>query len=345
MRTLFFSGGREGGEVRDGTCPDPRRSPAQFMIRRLLILWFTVSRLSAGPVIVPAAAQPEFSRKLPGIVGLSGLAWCRGDLYYAVSDRQRALLPLRITLDPASGRITAVKMESPVPLPSPLRDYEDIACDAARGRVFLSTEAPPALAAFSLKGRTLPAPVLPRVFQSARRNLGMESLTRDTATGRFWTANEDTLPADGAISNDKSGGLVRLQEFAAAGQPTRQFAWRTETSGLRLAGSGTGVTALGALPGGELIVMERVVMGISLEVRLYLAGFTGATDTSQLPALAGAKFTPAQKTLLFKKATGLTNYEGLATGPLLAGGSRALILVADSGSADTHTFLALRLEK
>ena len=171
----------------------------------------------------------------------------------------------------------------------------------------------------------------------------MEALTRDPLSRRLWTANEDTLTPDGAVSSDQAGGVVRLQEFDADGRALRQFAWRTETSGLRVCGSGTGVSGLCLLPDGSLIVMERVVIGVYLEVRLYLAGFAGATDTARLPALAGVNFTPAQKTLLFKKATGLTNYEGIAAGPVLTDGSRALLLVADSGTSTRHTFMALRL--
>ena len=290
-----------------------------------------------------AGEQPEFSLKAENVCGLSGLSWYEGDRFYAVSDRAQALLPLRITLNAKTGGITAIKLEPPVMVKPALSDWEDLACDAAGGRVFVSTEQPPGLAAFSVAGKPLRAPVLPEVFRAARPNLSMESLTRDAASGRMWTANEDTLPADGDVSSDKAGGLVRLQEFGANGKPRRQFAWRTETSSLRIRGSGTGVSALCLLPDGSLLVMERVVAGITLEVRLFLAGFTGATDTSNLASLAGTAFVPAQKRLLYKRGCGFTNYEGLTAGPALQDGSRSLLLVADSGEGSVHQFLALRL--
>jgi hypothetical protein len=135
---------------------------------------------------------------------------------------------------------------------------------------------------------------------------------------------------------------VRLQEFDAKGNAARQFAWRTDSPNAKLGGGGTGLTGLCALPGGELIVMERVVASLHLETRLYLATIGEATDISKTPDLANAKFTPVQKTLLFSKNTRFTNFEGIAAGPVLKDGSRSLILVADNGSGDTHVFMALR---
>ena len=307
-------------------------------------VFFSVARAAmAGLVVSPAGKIPEFSLTVESVVGLSGLAWSKDDLYYAVSDKARAIVPLRLTLDPDTGLIVAGKMEAPVPVETNASDFEDIACDAAGGRVFISMEQPPGIEGFTSAGKPLGPVKLPAVFLTARGNIGMECLTRNAATGRSWTANQDTLTADGPVSSDKAGGLVRLQEFDAAMRPLRQFAWRTELSGFRIAGSGTGVTALCLLANGQLLVMERVVGGLTLEVRIFLAGLEKATDTSSLPALEGAAFTPAQKHLLFTWPCGFTNFEGMAAGPVLKDGSRSLILVADSGKGATHRFLALRI--
>ena len=145
------------------------------------------------------------------------------------------------------------------------------------------------------------------------------------------------------VSSSKAGGLVRLQEFDAAWKPLRQFAWRTDTSSLRIQGSGTGVTGLCLLPDGSLLVMERVFAGLMLEIRIFLADLSAATNTSAIPALEGAAIVPAQKQLLYKKVTGFTNFEGIAAGPMLNDGTRSLILTADSGNGTVHTLLALRL--
>lgn len=311
---------------------------------RCLLFFYAARAALAGPAIEAAGDSAEFSFTAENLCGLSGLTWCREDLYYAVSDRQQAVIPVRITLDRTTGLITAAKTEPAVPVKTALSDFEDIAWDAARSLVFVSTEKPAAIAGFSLTGKPAPPVALPRAYLKTRPNLSMESLTRNAAAGRAWTANEDTLPADGAVSSPESGGLVRLQEFDAVWKPLRQFAWRTEPSAMRFRGSGTGVSALCLLDGGSLIVMERVVVGVTLEVRLFLAHFTGSTNTAPLPALAGVEFTPARKQLLYRKASGLTNWEGLAAGPRLDDGSQSLILIADSGNGTVHSLLALKIK-
>jgi hypothetical protein len=48
---------------------------------------------------------------------------------------------------------------------------------------------------------------------------------------------------------------------------------------------------------------------------------------------------------LLSRSTRTTNYEGIALGPVLQDGSRSLILIADSGSGDVHSFLALKFSE
>ena len=311
---------------------------------RLPVFLVAARAALAGPLIEAAGTKPEFSFTVENVCGLSGLTWCRDDLYYAVSDRQRALIPLRINLDPATGQITAAKAEAAVPVKTSMSDFEDITWDAADNLVFISAENPAAIAGFTVNGKAALSVNVPPVFLKARGNLSMESLTKNAAVGRAWAANEDTLPADGAVSSPEAGGVVRLQEFDAAWKPLRQFAWRTERSGARFNGSGTGVTGLCLLDNGSLLVMERVINGLTLDMRLFLADFTGATDTAQLPALAGASFTAVRKHVLYRKAAGLTNWEGLAAGARLTDGSQSLILIADSGTGTTHALLALKVK-
>lgn len=311
----------------------------------LRLAFFLACRAAvAGPVIVAAVPKPEFSFTMENVCGLSGLTWCRDDLYFAVSDRLQAIVPLRISLDPATGGIIAAKGETVVPLKTALEDFEDIAWDAASNQVFISSEKPAAIAGFALNGKPGPMVNLPGVFLKARRNLSLESLTKNATVARAWTANEDALPADGAVSSPEAGALVRLQEFDAGWKPLRQVAWRAEKSGARFGGSGTGVSGLCLLDDGSLLVMERVVIGVTLEVRLFLADCTGATDTTTLAGLSGVAVTAAQKHLLYRKTTGLTNWEGLAAGPRLADGSQSLILIADSGKGKVHSLLALKVQ-
>lgn len=321
-----------------------RRYPCTHRMRFFFALLGLTSAVAvAGPTIIPAGRQPQLTVVLKDVSELSGLSWCKEDLYYGVSDTKPGIFPLRLTIDPATGMLTAVRAETPIAVSSRRTDFEDIACDAARGQLFISTERTPAIEAFDLTGKRLTAPVLPPVYQQARFNKAMEALTREPSTGKLWTANEDTLTPDGELSSGSRGGVVRLQEFDAKGNAARQFAWHTDSPGAKLGGGGTGLTGLCALPTGDLIVMERVVASLHLETRLYLATIGTATDISKIPSLLTAKYTPVQKTLLFSKNTGFTNFEGIAAGPRLQDGSRSLILVADNGSGDTHVFMALKV--
>ena len=88
------------------------------MCFRLLFILAAARAALAGPVIETAGPKPEFTFPVDNVSGLSGLTWCGGDLYYAVSDRLRAVIPLRITLDPATGAIVARR--SPRPLTASL---------------------------------------------------------------------------------------------------------------------------------------------------------------------------------------------------------------------------------
>ena len=80
-----------------------------------------------------------------------------------------------------------------------------------------------------------------------------------------------------------------------------------------------------------------------MRARVFLADLAGATETGSMETLAGEAVKVAGKTLLMDLPSGFTNYEGMCAGPVLADGSRSLILVADSGGPGRHAFLALRL--
>jgi hypothetical protein len=108
-----------------------------------------------------------------------------------------------------------------------------------------------------------------------------------------------------------------------------------------------GVVDLVALPGGQLLVLERSAglvsfPDIDLRNRIYLVDFLGATDVTGLGALTVGTYTPVAKTLLWEGLFSDDNFEGIALGPLLANGDRSLLLVSDDGSG-AQSVLSLRL--
>jgi hypothetical protein len=283
--------------------------------------------------------QAEYLLEYGKATDFSGLTWARGDLFYAVSNRSSAIFPMRLRIAP-TGRLDRVFLGAPIPVKSRLSDFEGIAYWPERKRLYISTERPPGIVGFDEEGDATFPVKIPNVFDRAILNKGLESLTY--GAGYFWTANEDTLDGDGNLSSANEGALVRLQKIDQRSAPVAQFAYRTDHSLFRLRNTGTGVTDLVALPGGELLVLERVLL-TGLLARIYLVDFTGATDTSKTAKLAGADITPVKKRLLFERVTGSVNYEGIALGPELADGWRSLVLIADSGGEGKHPLMPLRI--
>lgn len=299
---------------------------------------------------------------------LSGLAWVQGtSSYLAVSDDQPRIHRLSVDLDPATGRITGASTTGSLllvaadgsPLPAG-RDLEGVALEAGGSTVLVSDESGPRLRAHALAtGRTTgeigPAsdPAL-AVFAGQRSNLGWESLTIAPDTGVVWTANEEALTTDGPTgAGIDSNTLVRLQALTPGLAPAGQWAYRVSgdvVSGA-LGNSHAGVSDLVALPGGQLLVLERSAgivsfaptIDLTLRDRIFLVDFAGATDVTSLGALDGGGFTETGKTLLWEGTFPDDNFEGMALGPELDGGARSLLLVSDDGASLHQSLYALRL--
>jgi hypothetical protein len=284
--------------------------------------------------------QSSFTAHYKKASDFSGLTWIKGERYYAVSNQAKAMFPLRIELERGTGAISAVHFDEKISVKHKFDDFEGIAWVPDRERLYISSESHHGIIGYDTEGDAQFAVEVPAVFQNARRNKSLESLT--FSAGAMWTANEDTLDGDGPKSSAGQGALVRLQKFDGRFRPAAQFAYRTESSVLRSEGGGTGVTDLCALPNGELLVLERVVSA-GLAVKIFRVDFSGATDTSKVASLKETEVTPVKKTLLFERLTLATNYEGVALGPELDGGWRSLILIADNGGGAKHHFMPLRI--
>ena len=301
------------------------------------------SAVAQRAVVARVEGQDGFALESDEVTDLSGLVWTGGDSFVAVSDHANALVPLKLQIDPATGRIVRGEIGVPIPVPTDASDFEGVTYVAATQAFYISAETGNAVVRFrpgQARAERLP---VPPIFAQARKNLSLESITWSDTTRQFWIANEETLTPDGPLASASAGSLVRLQRLDAKFRPVAQFAWRTEPAAFRFHGAGSGVSDLCALPDGSLIVLERGFGTGGLHVRLFLADFQNATDTSRLPALAGVEVVAARKILLLDQTTGFTNFEGLALGPKLADGTRSLILIADSNGGTTHALLPLKL--
>ena len=296
----------------------------------------------ADTVIEGVAGQPFFTFEYDRATDFSGLTWAGGFDFYTVSDKVKGIFPLRISIEPATGKITDVKVGTMMPVKSKLADFEGIAFDPDKRTLAVSAETGNGILGFNLATGATFSVEVPKVFSRARRNKSLESLTFDSVVGNYWTANEEALEGDGPVSEANLGTIVRLQKLDRRFRPLTQFAYRTEPSAFRIYNAGTGVSDLALLPTGELLVLERVV-GIGLAAKIFTVDFRGATDTSKMPKLDGADFKIAGKKLLFDRATLSNNFEGIALGPRLEGGWRSLVLIADSGGGTTHFLMPLRI--
>lgn len=309
----------------------------------LLLLVLGLTGVAAGATVEIERAGGLFTIDSASVTDLSGITWMGGDSFAAVSDKRKIIQLLTLKIDRVTGEIISGRLGDVGEVPAKASDFEGLAWISAEKAFYLSAEEGNSVVRFVPGTRAASTLPMPAVFAQARPNLSLESLTWSDVARHFWTANEEALAPDGPVSSAAAGTLVRLQKFDAKFRPLAQYAWRTEPAAFRYGNAGSGVSDLCLLPNGQLIVLERGFAESGLQLRLFFADFTGATDVSRWPQLDGANPVAAGKTLLFEETTGFINFEGLTLGPTLANGWRSLIVVADSNGTPTHTFLALKV--
>lgn len=294
------------------------------------------------------------------VTGLSGLAW-RGpsapDQYLAVMDNSNKIVSLRIVLD-AQGSIVSAAIAGAaaggfhgggISL-SETRDFEDIVFTGeANATVWLSEEGVPQLREYALEtGALVRVATTPPIFLNRRSNFGFESLSASRSQSRLWTANEEALTVDGALSTASAGTLVRLLAYDLTGPtpaPVAQYAYLTQPlHGSAISGSRSGVSQVVTLGNGRLLTLERslALAATFFQTRIYETDVAGATDVSSVSSLTAAPVVRASKRLLYQGDQ--TNLEGLCLGPMLAGGGRAVIgIVDDADPISVNRVVAFRL--
>ena len=304
--------------------------------------------------------------------GLSGLTRVGGDMYFTVCDKNGMLHQLTICMDRASGAITgcvfglSVKLEGKGKL-----DFESVAWDDANRWVWIGDELDGSIRAFHpTTGKRVKEVDVPAVYDAFRYNRSFESLSIRTGGLEMWTCNEDALcrsdavnkigpPVDdGPRTTREHGSTVRIQKFARATpqadwKPAGQWAYRTDPiGGKNFANKARcGVSEMCCLDDGTVLVLEREMSvkggGFlpvpSFRCRIYQVDFAGATDVSGNSSLNGVPFKPVDKKLVFAQNTGFAMYEGLCLGPLLADGTRSLLMISDGDAGAVARLYALKV--
>lgn len=286
--------------------------------------------------------------------------------------------------------VTILRDESGQPFPPGTLDPEGLAL-SPDATLFISSEGvssqgiSPLIGEFDPESgqqlRSLPLP--PYVVPDAagdeqtigvQNNLGFEALTTGgVGSGepyRLFAATEEALLQDveAGISEEaevESGeiGKNRLLHYVLIEDRAQIVAEHlypldappsllTVSNGLVELLSLDGATALGGMPGGYFLSLERTYGASGFGAKLFQSAIASATDVSTLTYLQGdlTAFTPLRKRQLLDFSEldiTLDNLEGMTFGPRLPDGSQSLILVSDNNFNDEQKtqFLLLSLRK
>ena len=310
---------------------------------------------TAGPSIKPTALSPyALSSGTTTASELSGLTYAGGTTYYSVGDNGAdSIWQVYTSVTSTLGGIRSGFVDTGITAPALGRDSEGIALTPSGSGVWVSDEIASTITEFSLSdGAKTGSVEVPSIYRPAnvQGDFGLESLAY--GAGALWTANEEALRTDGALSTTTAGSWVRIQKFNGPDfAPASQYAYRTdpiaELSPL-IDVERSGLVDMVALPDGQVLTLERELGGFLpiFRSRIYQVGLTEATDVAVLPSLSNGGFTPATKTLLWEGYFAFTNFEGITLGPRLSDGSYTMLLVSDDGSgelAQRQSLLSLTL--
>jgi len=231
-------------------------------------------------------------------------------------------------------------------------DGEGIRFDPSNGDLVWVTEGdydhgyPPALRRMTADGTPVARTVVPDnlTFQAdggsgARKNATTEGVTWSVDGRYLWLPMEWPLVQDGPVPSVAKGGLTRLSKLDRAGRLLGQYAYQLDpVQAPSPVGVGdNGVSEILALDAHRLLVLERSAAKggdgrYSYHIRLYLADVADAQDVSKIASLADVSVRPVAKRLLLNfdsLGVRIDNLEGMAWGPRLKDGARALVLASD----------------
>jgi hypothetical protein len=324
---------------------------------------FAVHLLSAAiaggtDVMLEKTAEYDFEKD-----GCGGIAWSgRAGVFYVLrdhaGDNKSKVYPVSFAIDAVTGAIVEHPLGAEF-TPGAISDAEGIALDPQTGALWISDENTQTIAEYGLDGaatgRTAPVPAIQGQCQG---NLSLEALTVSPDGLTMWTANEQALKCDGEKSsgNTNVSTIVRLTRFTRA---TPQDDWMADGewayvcdpfAGSVPNGAESGLSGLCSLPDGSILALEREVsvstFGRCRIYRITPAAIVAATEVSGFTALTNATFTAVAKGNPLLDFNGpvslfppyrLIVYEGIALGPKLDDGSRAVYLVSDGGASKSMT--------
>ena len=308
----------------------------------LLFLFFSLFKATAQePVQLSKINRQKTFRHTVPAGNYSGITSIGGDRYAIVSDKAPELgfFLFHISIDSITGTLRDVVCEGFVGAASGsgAPDLEAITFVPDRRTLFLADEAT-TISEYTLDGQPTGRCLPLQMYGNLNKNYGLESLTYNAQTHRFWTCNE--------------AAPIRLQAFDEQLQPVASYTYPLDTpkaahrkaaskrgqselaqrfpSESRLSKARNyahGVSELLALSDGALLVLEREFYVPKRKVGAWVINKL----YQYFPDSEATKHLVAQwKTRLNLTRRALANYEGMCLGPRLADGRQVIILVSDS---------------
>lgn len=288
---------------------------------------------------------------------LSGITEASGPIFAVIGDKDAKIHFIHLGFELNTGQINnaifsalSTTLTDTLGGTLPGGDREGIA--RQNGRYIIVNESGPTLESYSAGQQTGP-PITStqpgfNAYADIRPNKGWESLAVYlTNPSIILIANEDALTVDGPVAGFTQGAMVRIQatNFDASNSTATaigQFAYPIDAingDNPFVTGETSGLVEMLALPGGQVLAMERAVGATGYRIRIYEINGDTASDVSGLSGLngltPGVDYKPLSKTLLWENTFSVltnSNFEGLALGPELIDGERALVLIADNAS-------------
>ncbi len=281
--------------------------------------------------------QVYFKNSVPA-GNYSGLSRIGGNRYVVVNDKPKndGFDIFHIDIDSITGEIANVRRVGSLSSGrAGTRDGEGIAYFKPANTVFISGETDNRVLEYDMDGQLTGRELkLPSVINGPLGNYGLESLTYNAHTHRFWTTTESTLPQDGQQANAVNGIRNRLRLMSFDDNlnycSTIDYIMDTPLSTRPARIYADGVSDLCALDDGRLLVLEREAWVPRAYLGAWVVNRVYCIDTKD-------KTRPAQKKLVAMWRTSFNlihkdfaNYEGMCVGPVLADGRQVIILCADS---------------
>jgi len=270
--------------------------------------------------------------------GYSGITALGDNRYAIVNDKQPeagfSIWHIQLADDGSVANISNEGVFADLSLKN--RDTEDVAYCPWRNTIFCCGEADQRIVEHQVSGQlTGHELAIPSDFGVAKitANRGFEALCIDANRQCFWTVTESALRRD-------STGHLRLLCFDKNLRFSHEVPYTLETQQAKNAGRihVHGVSAMTALPDGQLFILEREAciasnyVGSHCWCQLYL--FNPITQEKRLITQLHTKFTLTN--------TRFANYEGMCLGPTLPDGRQTLLLISDAEGGYGRAFWHLR---